>query len=80
MNLTREMIAMTLLPDWKRVARKAWSVRLGLLAALLGAAEVGIQLFAVSRPTPYLAMAAAVLSLAASIARLVAQPRMHDER
>jgi hypothetical protein len=51
-----------------------------LLAAVLGAAEVGVQLFAAVRPTPYLAMAAAVCSLAASIARLVAQPRMHDER
>ena len=71
---------MKLLPDWKRVARKAWSVKFALLAAVLGAAEVGVQLFAAVRPTPYLAMAAAVCSLAASIARLVAQPRMHDER
>lgn len=69
---------MKLLPDWKRVARKAWSVKFALMAAVLGAAEVGVQLFAAVRPTPYLAMAAAVCSLAASIARLVAQPRMHD--
>lgn len=71
---------MKLLPDWTRIARQAWSVRLALLAAVLGAAEVGVQLFAAVRPTPYLAMASALLSLAASIARLVAQPRMHDGR
>ena len=52
---------------------------LALLAALLGAAEVGVQLFAAVRPTPWLAMASALCSLAASVARIVAQPRMrHD--
>lgn len=66
-----------LLTDWRLVARKTWSVRLAVLSALLGAAEVGVQLFAAVRPTPYLAMAAALCSLAASIARVVAQPKMH---
>lgn len=68
-----------LIDDWKHVVRKAWSVRLALLAALLGAAEVGVQMFAAVRPTPWLAMASALCSLAASVARIVAQPRMrHD--
>ena len=71
---------MKLVPEWKRIARKAWSVRLAVLAALLGAAEVGVQLFAAVRPTPYLAIAAALCSLAASIARLVAQPEITHER
>lgn len=79
----RQGAAMRLLPDWRRVARKTWSVRLALLSALLGAAEVGVQLFAAVRPTPWMAMAAALCSMAAGVARLVAQPKMHgggDER
>lgn len=68
-----------LLPDWRRVARKAWSVKLAILSAILSAVEIGVQVMAVVRPTPWFAMGAAVVSLAAGLARLVAQPEMRDE-
>jgi uncharacterized membrane protein YccC len=64
---------MRLLPDWKRLLRKAWSVKLSLLAGTLSAAEVGIYLVASTRPTPWLALGAALMSLAAAVARIVAQ-------
>ena len=67
-----------LVPNWRRVARWSWSFWLGLLAALLGAAEVGVQLMAAVKPTPVLALAAAVVSLGASIARLFRQQELHD--
>jgi membrane protein YdbS with pleckstrin-like domain len=66
---------MKLVSDWTRIARRAWSVRLALLSAVLGAAEIGVQFLAASKPTPYFAMAAAFTSLAAAIARIVAQPK-----
>jgi membrane protein YdbS with pleckstrin-like domain len=66
---------MRLIKDWARIARRAWSVRLALLSALLGAVEIGVQFLAASQPTPYFAMAAAFTSLAAAIARIVAQPK-----
>lgn len=72
---------MKLLDDWTHIARRAWSVRLALLSALLGAVEIGVQFLAASHPTPYFAMAAAMTSLAAAVARIVAQPKafQHDQ-
>lgn len=69
---------MKLLEDWRCIARKAWSVRLALLSAVLGSIEIAVQLLAASRPTPVFAMAAALSSLAAAVARIVAQPKIHD--
>lgn len=69
---------MKLLADWKKVLRKAWSVRFAVLSATLSGIEIGVQLLASARPTPYFAMAAAVSSMAAGIARVVAQPKMSD--
>lgn len=68
-----------LLDDWRRVLRKAWSFKLAILSAVLCAAEVGVQLFAAVRPAPWLAMLAALTSLAAGIARIVAQPKAFGE-
>jgi membrane protein YdbS with pleckstrin-like domain len=72
---------MKLIKDWAHIMRRAWSVRLALLSALLGAVEIGVQFLAASQPTPYFAMAAAFTSLAAAIARIVAQPKafQHDQ-
>lgn len=66
---------MKLLDNWLLILRRAWSVRLALLSALLGAVEIGVQFLAASQPTPYFAMAAALTSLAAAVARIVAQPK-----
>lgn len=65
-----------LLADWRRVARKAWSVKLAILSAVLSAAEVGVQLLAAVSPRPWFAMAAAATSLAAAVTRVVAQPQL----
>jgi hypothetical protein len=66
---------MKLLDDWTLILRRAWSVRLALLSAVLGAVEIGVQFLAASQPTPYFAIASALTSLAAAIARIVAQPK-----
>lgn len=67
---------MNILAGWQHILRKAWSVRLALLSALLSAAEVAVQLLATVSPRPWFAMAAAATSLAAAIARVVAQPQL----
>ena len=59
-----------LLDDWRRVLRRAWSIRLSLLAAAFTAAEVVVPLFG----DVLLAFAA---SIGATVARIVAQPEMH---
>lgn len=71
---------MKLLDNWREIARKAWSVRLALLAAFLGAVEIVVQFVAATQPTPYFAMASALTSFAAAVARIVAQPKsMHHD-
>lgn len=67
-----------LVPNWRRVARKSWSFRLGLLAALFGAAEVGLQIASAVKPSMGLALASAVVALIGALSRLFRQQELHD--
>ncbi len=66
--------------DWRRVLRRAWSIRLALLSAALSGAEFALPML----PDSWVeligrgrfAAGAFALSLAAGVARIVAQPRM----
>lgn len=74
---------MSLVSNWRRVLRHAWSIRLALLAGALSAAEVAVLVFVDSPPLPRgsFAVLAALVSFAAPIARLVAQRSVSgDER
>lgn len=68
---------MTLVPDWKRILREAWSVRLAILAGLLSGVELVLPLFQDSFPRGPFAVASFVVTVMAVVARLVAQPRLH---
>lgn len=65
-----------LVDDWHRIARKAWSVKFALLAGVLSAIEVVVTLLTPQNPTPWFAAGAALLCLAAAVARITAQPGM----
>lgn len=67
-----------LLDDWRRVARRAWSIRLSIVAALFTAAEVVVPLFGDVLPRGVFVLLAFSASIGAVIARLVAQPEMHQ--
>lgn len=67
---------MKLLSDWKLIVRKAWSVRLALLSAVLSALEFVMQYLAPDHASGAFALTAGVVSLAAAVARLVAQPKV----
>lgn len=69
---------MTLVEDWQNILRKAWSVRLILLSAVLSAIEFALPFVAPSQPSGRFAAGAAVISLAAAVARFVSQPKMHE--
>lgn len=71
---------MQLLADWKTVLRKAWSVRLLLVAAALSAIEVGLTFVREFLPVPpgWFAVASIAITFAALYARLVAQNSMRD--
>jgi hypothetical protein len=68
---------MRLIPEWKRLLRRAWSIRLNLGAALLSAADTAWQTYTTGQP-PIVAVITMVVSLSAAVARLVAQPKLHD--
>ncbi|GAB1382140.1 hypothetical protein MASR1M50_04590 [Burkholderiales bacterium] len=67
----------SLLDDWSKIARRAWSIRLSIVAAIFTAAEVVVPLFGDVLPRGVFVLLAFSASIGAAIARLVAQPEMH---
>lgn len=68
---------MKLLKNWWQVLRYAWSSRLIILAAILSGIEVVLPLFVTAIPTGAFAIASFIVTAAALVARLVAQPSLH---
>ena len=64
---------MTLLPDWKRVARKAWSVRLNAVGFVFIGAEAALPFFIEELAPRPMALIAAVIVVGSLIARLLLQ-------
>ncbi len=72
---------MKLVSDWSRIVRKAWSVRLMLLAAFLSGVEVVLGLTdarTFGLPEGAFAAASGLVTAFAFVARLLAQPDMED--
>lgn len=71
-----------LLPEWRDILRRAWSIRLMLIAGLLSGCEAILPLFSDSFPMPRWASSAlvAVVIAAAFITRLLAQRGKDDPR
>lgn len=72
---------MVLTPNWRRVLRYAWSVRLMLLAAVLSGLEVALPLVQDSLEIPDRLFAAlsGLTVAAAFVARLVAQRQVKED-
>lgn len=64
---------MKLLPEWKIILRKAWSIRLMLFAGLLSGAEVVLPLFADAIPRGLFAGLSIFVICGAFVSRIVAQ-------
>jgi hypothetical protein len=74
---------MQLVPDWKRLLRKAWSLRLMLLAGLLSGAEAVINVVGSEwLPVPKWGRMLIILAVigGAFVLRLVAQKGLRDEQ
>lgn len=69
---------MKLLGDWKHILRKAWSVRLALLAAVFSGAEVVVPLFVDAMPRKWFAVLSFVAVVGAVAARITAQKGFSD--
>jgi len=64
--------------DWKLIAKKAWSFRLGILAALLSGAEIILPLFVDAFPRHIFAILSFITVMSAVFARLVAQKGLDE--
>jgi hypothetical protein len=74
MNSSRKIV---LLEDWRKIARRAWSIRLSIVAAVFTAAEVVVPLFGDALPRGAFVLLAFIASIGATVARLLAQPEVH---
>lgn len=72
---------MSLIWNWRQVLKRAWSIRLTLLASALGAAEFVLPLFMDDPPIErgLFAALAALVSFSAAIARVVSQPSVRED-
>lgn len=64
---------MTLVEDWKQILRKAWSVRLAILAAGFAALEVVLPILAPSMPPGYFAILSAISASGTVLVRVLDQ-------
>jgi hypothetical protein len=66
--------------NWRRVLRHAWSVRLIALVAILNGFEAALNLAGgtLPVPAPWLFGASFVVTIAAMVARLVAQKKLQE--
>lgn len=69
---------MNLIQNWQQKWPRLWSVRLALIAALLSAVEVAMNVWLTGKP-PLIVIGAGLFSLCAAIARVVSQPRLNNE-
>lgn len=65
-------------PDWKGILKKAWSIRLMILAGLLSGLEVVLPLFSDAIPRNVFAVLSMMVIMGAFVARLVVQKDMND--
>jgi len=62
-----------LIDDWKRLAPRLWSIRLAIVAALLGVAEMALPFFHQAFPPSTFAALSILAALGSAAARLVPQ-------
>ena len=64
---------MEILDDWKTILKKAWSIRLMLMAGMLSGIEVVLPLFINTFPRGVFAVLSILFTGAAFVARIMAQ-------
>ena len=69
---------MKLIDEWDIAVKRFWSFRLAILAAILSAAELAVQIWQPRWiPNGTFTLLAMLVSLAAGIARIIAQPKAY---
>lgn len=62
--------------EWKHILKHAWSVKLALLAGLLGGVEAILPLFTDLFPRGVFALLSVVVSMSVPVARIASQPKV----
>ena len=70
---------MILVQNWKTIVRKAWSVRLIILAGLLSGVEAAMPFIDDQMPRGVFAVASLLVTGAAFVARILAQKGIRHE-
>lgn len=70
---------MRLITNWRTILRKAWSIRLLLLAGLLSGVEAALPFIDDRMPRGVFALLSLLVTGGAFVARLVAQQGVGDE-
>ena len=69
-----------LIPNWRKVLRKAWSVRLMIVAALMSGIEIALPFFSDKFPRGVFAALSFVVVAGAFVARFVAQKELSGDQ
>ena len=64
--------------EWRQIVKKAWSFRLVLLAAVLSGLEIVLPYMIDKFPNGVFITLSFVVTVAALIARVIAQPKMDN--
>ena len=65
--------------DWRDILRKAWSIRLMILAGVLSGIEVVLPFFSEALPRGVFAVMSLLATSGAFVSRLLAQRNMNDD-
>ncbi len=70
-----------MIPNWRLVLKRAWTVRLLILAGCLSGLEVGFAVFADNPPISRATFASlyAIITIGALFARFYAQDNCHED-
>ena len=71
---------MKFIDDFHTVWRKAWSVRLLLLASVLAGCEAILPIFQPEQPSPWWSVLTFAVVAGALWARFIASPGMHEDK
>lgn len=71
---------MKLRRDWRYILNRAWSIKLALLSAVLGAVEISLPLFSEIAPRNIFAVLSMLVAVAAAVVRMLNQPGMDRRR
>jgi hypothetical protein len=69
---------MKLIENWRDIAKRAWSMRLMVLAALLSGVEIVLPLFSEALPRGLFAVLSFLAVAGAFVARLIAQKGLSE--